>query len=263
MNSRPFLFGRRGGSGPRGHRAYAVGDVHGCLELLEQLLAAIEDEIDRDSPRKASIIFLGDLIDRGAHSAQVVERLRTYSPEGATAHFIMGNHEEVMLRVLDGELELLPNWLRFGGAETLRSYGLDPADLEREPDEAIVDKLREAVPAEHREFLAGFADSISFGGYLFVHAGIRPGIDIAEQSQADLRWIREPFLGDESDHGFVVVHGHTITNEVEVVPNRIAIDTGAYCTGTLSALAVEGKERWLIQTSGTRAERKSLVETEQ
>ena len=263
MNSRPFLFGRRGGSGPRGHRAYAVGDVHGCLDLLERLLSAIEEEIARDSPRKASIIFLGDLVDRGPQSAQVVERLRTYRPRGATAHFIMGNHEEVMLRVLDGELDLLPNWLRFGGAETILSYGVDPADLKGEPDEAMVERLREAVPAEHKEFLAGLADSISLGGYLFVHAGIRPGIDIAEQSQADLRWIREPFLGDDSDHGFVVVHGHTITNEVEVAHNRIAIDTGAFCTGTLTALAVEGKERWLIQTSGTRAERKSLERTEQ
>lgn len=258
MNSRPFLFGRRGSSGPRGHRAYAIGDVHGCLDPLEQLLAAIEDEIARDSPRKASIIFLGDLIDRGPASAQVVEKLRTYSPQGATAHFIMGNHEEVMLRVLDGETELLPNWLRFGGAETLRSYGLDPADLERQPDEVVVERLRDAVPPEHREFMAGFADSISFGGYLFVHAGIRPGIDIAEQAQSDLRWIREPFLGDERDHGFVVVHGHTISNAVDVTANRIGIDTGAYCTGTLTALSIEGSRRWLLQTGSAGTERNEL-----
>lgn len=258
MNSRPFLFGRRGSAGPRGHRAYAIGDVHGCLDLLEQLLAAIEEEIARDSPRKASIIFLGDLIDRGPKSAQVVDKLRTYSPEGAAAHFIMGNHEEVMLNVLDGQAELLADWLRFGGAETLQSYGLDPADLEGQSDETKAQSIREVVPAEHREFLAGFSDSISFGGYLFVHAGIRPGIDVAEQSQSDLRWIREPFLQDERDHGFVVVHGHTISNSVDFAANRIGIDTGAYSTGTLSSLAIEGGRRWLLQTGADGTKRNDL-----
>lgn len=258
MNSRSFLFGRRGSAGPRGHRAYAIGDVHGCLDLLEQLLAGIEEEIARDSPRKASIVFLGDLIDRGPRSAQVVEKLRTYRPEGASAHFIMGNHEEVMLQVLDGDLELLTDWLRFGGTETLQSYGVDAADLDGQSDEAIVDRLHDAVPVEHREFLASFADSISFGGYLFVHAGIRPGIDVAEQSQSDLRWIRDPFLLDERDHGFIVVHGHTISNSVDVTANRIGIDTGAYSTGMLTALAIEGDRRWLIHTGDGGAERNDL-----
>ena len=240
-------------SGPRGKRAYAIGDVHGRLDLLEQLLERIEDEISRAPRRKTSVVFLGDLIDRGPQSAEVVERLRTYRIAGASTHFIMGNHEEVMVRVLSGDGDVLPNWLRFGGAETLRSYGADPRAIARMSPLEAIEAVRKAVPAEHVNFLNSFADSISFGSYLFVHAGIRPGIDLSEQSQTDLRWIREPFLGDTGDHG------HTITSEVEVLSNRIGIDTGAYSSGTLTALGIEGSKRWLIQTSQVDTERVSLA----
>ena len=258
MSSRGIFFRSAARSGPKGRRAYVIGDVHGCLDLLDRLLSRIETEIrERPKPR-TSLVFLGDLIDRGPASAQVVERLRTYSPPGASTHFVMGNHEEVMLRVLGGEADLVPSWLRFGGAETLRSYGIDPSDIPGMDPERLVGRLRAAVPANHVEFLESFADSISFGDYLFVHAGIRPGIDLSEQSQSDLRWIREPFLEDTTDHGFTVVHGHTITNSVEVAANRIGIDTGAFCTGTLTALAIEGGRRWLIQTCETDTQRVSL-----
>jgi len=247
---RGIFFSRQAGpAGPRGRRAYAVGDIHGRLDLLELLLERIESDI-ADNPRvKTNIVFLGDVVDRGPHSAEVVERLRSYSNPHASAHFIMGNHEEVMLRVIGGEKDVLSSWLRFGGAETLKSYGLRPRELAKMPDEERVAALRSAIPLSHRQFLGSFSDSISFGDYLFVHAGIRPGVDLAEQTQYDLRWIRDPFLDDETDHGFVVVHGHTISNAVDVAPNRIGIDTGAYCTGVLTALAIEGPKRWLIQTS--------------
>lgn len=256
-----FGFGRVpvGPRGPRGHRAYVIGDVHGCLDLLEKLLSRIEEEILERPRPKTSIVFLGDLIDRGPASAQVVERLRIYSPPGgASTHFVMGNHEEVMLRVLSGEASLLASWLRFGGAETLRSYGVEPRGLAGMASADLVAHLQKVIPDEHVEFLDSFADSISFGGYLFVHAGIRPGVDIPEQAQSDLRWIREPFLADLSDHGFVVVHGHTITNSVEVAPNRIGIDTGAFCTGKLTALGIEESRRWLIQTSENQTKQLSL-----
>lgn len=259
MMARSLFFRHSGPAGPKGQRAYAIGDVHGCLDLLESLLARIESEIAEPPKRRTSIVFLGDLIDRGPASAQVIERLRIYRPNGARAHFIMGNHEEVMLRVLDGEAGLLPSWLKFGGAQTLRSYGLDPVRVSKLPADRMLSELRAAVPANHLAFLRSFADSISFGSYLFVHAGIRPGIDLSEQSQADLRWIREPFLNDGRDHGFIVVHGHTITNEVEVTPNRVGIDTGAFCTGTLTALAIDGRRRWLIRTSKSETERVSLA----
>jgi serine/threonine protein phosphatase 1 len=259
MNARSLFFRNSKPCGPRGHRAYVIGDVHGCLELLEQLLAGVEKDVREQPKRKLSIIFLGDLIDRGPASAAVLERLRTYSLPRATVHFVMGNHEEVMLRVLSGDSELLSGWLKFGGAETLQSYGLEPRELRSLKPEDAVKRIGDAIPAAHVEFVRSFADSISFGSYLFVHAGIRPGVDLSEQSQSDLRWIREPFLQDSTDHGFVVVHGHTISNTVDVLPNRIGIDTGAYCTGTLTALAIDGDRRWLIQTADREAERVSLA----
>jgi serine/threonine protein phosphatase 1 len=235
--------------GPPGHRAYAVGDIHGRLDLLEELIARIEADIASRKRAKNLILFLGDLIDRGPDSAGVIERLRTWQPQDGSTAFLLGNHEEVLLRVLDGEEGVLADWLRFGGAECLASYGLAPARLRAMNAGETLAAIRAAVPAEHRDFLATFADTLRFGDYLFVHAGIRPGVAIAEQSQNDLRWIREEFLGDATDHGIVVVHGHTISPTVEERPNRIGIDTGAYRTGVLTALAVEGGKRWFLDTA--------------
>lgn len=260
MASRGLFFRSSGPSGPKGHRAYAVGDVHGCLDLLDRLLARVEAEVAQAPKRKTSLVFLGDLIDRGPSSAQVIDRLKNYSVPGVSTHFIMGNHEEVMLRVLAGEANLLPSWLKFGGSETLRSYGVDPRTIARLAPSKVASELRSRIPGDHIAFLESFADSISFGDYLFVHAGIRPGVELSQQSRTDLRWIREPFLGDTSDHGLVVVHGHTISNSVEVTGNRIGIDTGAYSTGTLSALAIDGAKKWLIQTSEDETVRLSLGE---
>jgi serine/threonine protein phosphatase 1 len=234
--------------GAKGFRAYVIGDVHGRLDLLEQLLSDIErDRIERPA-RKTLLVFLGDLIDRGPHSADVVERLRTFSQKGVRTVFLLGNHEEVLLRILDGDSSLITSWRWFGGAECLRSYGADASRIAKLNEEAAVEAVRRAIPPEHVEFLKGFVDSCQFGDYLFVHAGIRPGVTIEEQLQSDLRWIREPFLLDDSDHGCVVVHGHTISEEIEERPNRIGIDTGAYRTGVLTALAIEGERRWYLQT---------------
>lgn len=235
-------------AGPKGHRAYAVGDIHGRLDLLEELLELIESDCAGRGKAKTCIIFLGDLVDRGPQSAEVVERLRLYRPAFAKTVFLMGNHEEVLLRLLGGEMDLLANWLLYGGAECALSYGIDPEALERaEPDEALA-MLRRAIPKQHELFLSGFADTASFGDYLFVHAGIRPGVPLASQAKSDLLWIRRPFLDHEGEHGHVVVHGHTISEEVEFRPNRIGLDTGAYRTGILTALGIEGRESWLLQT---------------
>ena len=191
---------------------------------------------------------VGDLIDRGPSSAQVIERLRTYRHDGVKPVFLLGNHEEVLLRILGGEAELITKWRWFGGAECLKSYGVEPSDLAGRTDEEALEIVRKAIPREHKAFLESFVDTCRFGDYLFVHAGIRPGIEIDQQRQTDLRWIREPFLLDDTDHGFVVVHGHTISPEVEVLPNRIGIDTGAYRTGVLTALAIEGSRTWFLGT---------------
>jgi serine/threonine protein phosphatase 1 len=239
---------QRGPAGAHGYRAYVVGDIHGRLDLLDQLLARIEEELHRRPARKTLLVFVGDLIDRGPASAQVVERLRTYRRRGVRPVFLLGNHEEVLLRILGGDSSLVAKWRVFGGAECLESYGVESRQLARLDEAEALQIVQGAIPDVHAEFLKSFVDTCRFGDYLFVHAGIRPGIELDQQRQTDLRWIREPFLFDETDHGFVVVHGHTINPEVDERPNRIGIDTGAYRTGVLTALAIEGCERWYVDT---------------
>jgi len=239
---------------PRGYRAYAVGDIHGRLDLLDLLLAAIEQDAERRPARKTLLIFLGDLIDRGPDSRGVVERLRTYRHDRMRPHFLAGNHEEVLLRLLAGERGILDSWLKFGGAECLRSYGCDPASLAGHSERTALSAIRNVIPAEHAHFIGSFADTLTLGDYLCVHAGIRPGLDLSLQSQADLRWIRSPFLEHEDDHGFVVVHGHTISDGVDERSNRIGIDTGAYRTGVLTALGLEADKRWTIDTGVAQPE---------
>jgi serine/threonine protein phosphatase 1 len=234
--------------GAEGRRAYAIGDVHGRLDLLDDMLARIEADNKRRRRKRTFVVLLGDLIDRGPASAGVIERLRTWRPDGIKPVFLAGNHEEVMLNVLAGREGILPSWLKFGGAECLESYGVDVDALKRLDERAAIAEIRAAVPRAHRDFLETFGDTFRFGDYLFVHAGIRPGVPVEEQHTKDLRWIREPFLGDAKEHGFTVVHGHTICDAIEERPNRIGIDTGAYQSGNLTAIGVEDEERWFLST---------------
>jgi len=247
----------QGPAGPRGYRAYVVGDIHGRIDLLEHLLAKIHADLQHRPSPKTLLVFVGDLVDRGPSSAQVIERLRCYRRDGIKPVFLLGNHEEVLLRIVAGDSSVVDSWLKFGGLQCLQSYGVTLARIRGRSAEQVVELVQATVPKEHVEFLESFVDSCRFGDYLFVHAGIRPGIDVDQQSQSDLRWIREPFLFDERDYGFVVVHGHTITDEVEERPNRIGIDTGAYRSGVLTALVIEGTERWLIDTRGGSSSGKS------
>jgi serine/threonine protein phosphatase 1 len=247
-----FMFSRKAKAGPRGadgRRAYIVGDVHGRLDLLDALIDRIHSDLDARPKVDTLLVFVGDLIDRGPDSAGVVERLRTYRRDGVRPVFLLGNHEEVVLRILAGDAPLIEKWRWFGGSETLQSYGVDPDRVKLMSDDEALATVRAAIPAEHAGFFRDFGDTLRFGDYLIVHAGVRPGVPLERQTQQDLRWIREPFLGDRGDHGFVVVHGHTITNAVEELPNRIGIDTGAYATGRLTALAIEGEERWFLDTA--------------
>jgi serine/threonine protein phosphatase 1 len=243
-----FTRGQRPPTGLAGWRAYAVGDIHGRLDLLESLLSKIDADLNEQPASKALLVFLGDLFDRGPKSAQVIERLRTYAPTGLRTTFLLGNHEEVFLRILGGETSLLGSWAQFGGLACLESYGVDPATARSLPPERLLVAVQRAIPKSHVEFLNSFVDTCRFGDYLFVHAGIRPGVRVDEQRQSDLRWIREPFLLDDTDHGFVVVHGHTIRPEIDVQPNRIGIDTGAYKSGILTALVIEGSRTWVLDT---------------
>jgi serine/threonine protein phosphatase 1 len=246
---------------PPGYRVYAIGDVHGRLDLLDDALARIEADNDARSPAQVVIVFLGDLIDRGPSSAQVLERARTYRRPGFRTVFISGNHEEVLLRLLRGESKFLQDWLRFGGAECARSYGISSTALKRTDPDRAVEVLREKIPKQDQEFLETFVDTFRIGSYLFVHAGVRPGVPLPEQKQSDLRWIRQPFLDNDDDHGFIVVHGHTIAEQIDVRGNRIGLDTGAYRTGVLTTMGLEGRERWFLQTEAkSSAGEKSNVE---
>lgn len=233
---------------PDGHRVYAIGDVHGQDDLLAGLIERIEGDCIARGAAEVTLVFLGDLIDRGPKSAEVVERLRTYRPLGIRIEYLTGNHEEVLLRILNGEGDLIRDWLRFGGAQCVRSYGLSSSSLAKMPKDKAVATLQSAIPAEHQAFLASFGDTFRAGDYLFVHAGIRPGVPLTEQSQADLRWIREPFLDHPARHEAMVVHGHTVRIEVEKGPGRIGIDTGAYSHGVLTAIALERDQRWYLQS---------------
>jgi len=230
---------------PEGQRVYAVGDVHGRLDLFDALLATIEADDAASAPAETTIILLGDLVDRGADSAGVVARARELKQRRDT-RILGGNHEEMFLRSLN-DLEMFRHFIRHGGRETALSYGIEKrAFLEATLEEAQ-ELLRQAVPQEDIEFLESFEDMVPIGDYLFVHAGIDPKVPLAEQKKHDLRWIREPFLSCPDPYELVVVHGHTIRDEPEDCGNRIGIDTGAYMSGRLTALRLEGTSRRYIE----------------
>ncbi|HWW65274.1 MAG TPA: metallophosphoesterase [Sphingomonadaceae bacterium] len=231
---------------PDGLRVYAIGDVHGRLDLLDALLARIVADDAARGAAATQIIFLGDLVDRGPDSAGVIDRARALAASGA--RFLMGNHEELFLRSLDGDVQALRTMLRVGGRETILSYGVSEEDYAACDYDELSTLIRERVPREHVAFLSAFEDAIVLGDYAFVHAGIRPGMPMAEQSASDLRWIRREFLESEEDHGLMIVHGHSISETVDERPNRIGIDTGAFASGRLTAVALEGRERWYLES---------------
>ncbi|MDT0574628.1 metallophosphoesterase family protein [Croceicoccus sp. F390] len=236
---------------PDGQRVYAIGDVHGRLDLFRKMINAIEADNHARSPAEVTVILLGDLIDRGPDSAGVIRLARQWS-ERRDVRLLLGNHEEMFLGALASP-DLLRHFLRIGGRETVESYGLPNAAFDLPADE-ICDMLVELVPPSDIAFLEAMEDQIRIGDYLFVHAGIRPGVTPEQQETGDLRWIREPFLSHRQPHGFCVVHGHTISDEVEQVPSadhpyRIGIDTGAYATGRLTAIGLQGSDRWFMETA--------------
>lgn len=237
---------------PRGkpnQRIYAVGDVHGCLRETEKLLSQIKVHNDYRPPLKTYIVFLGDLIDRGPDSRGVIELLMDFPLSSIEPLFILGNHEEMMIRGLLGEPEILPDWLRYGGFACAESYGIPRSALDGQESQVIEHILRSAIPKTHVEFLSGFLESVRFGDYLFTHAGIRPGVLPERQVAREMRWIREGFLDYRGDHGFIVVHGHTITEEIDIRSNRIGLDTGAYKTGVLSAICIEEEHVSFLATA--------------
>ncbi len=235
-------------SGPPDSRAYAIGDVHGRFDLLDALLAQIAaDRRRRPCPREF-LVLLGDVIDRGPESKGVVQRLRALDDPTLHPIFLMGNHEEMLVRALGAEPKRLRDWLKFGGTECIASYGVDPARIAELDPASAAAVIRDAIPRDDLAFIDGFADSFRFGDYLFVHAGIRPGIALEHQRTGDLRWIREDFLESDVTHPLFVVHGHTIVDRPDERANRIGIDTGAYASDVLTALCIEGSARRYLTT---------------
>lgn len=230
---------------PPGQRVYAVGDIHGRLDLFEQLIAGINQDDSNLPQAETTLILLGDLVDRGPDSAGVVA-LAMELQKSSNMRVLAGNHEEMFLRAFKSS-EVLRSFLRHGGRETLLSYGYDRQELVEDDFDEVQKKIAKLVPASDRNFLQSCEEQVTIGDYLFVHAGIAPGVAHDQQKRSDLLWIREPFLSSEDSHGAVVVHGHTIIKEPEDRGNRIGIDTGAYYSGRLTALALEGTQRRYIE----------------
>ena len=342
---------------PDGRRVYAIGDIHGRDDLFAQLIAAIRADHQARGPAEATIILLGDLVDRGPQSAEVIDRaialrdefpdtrlligyqeecflasltgdvrrLRYFMRIGGEAtvrsywnddksladasfedvaerlpdlvpaahvdflghgedmvaigdylfvhagirpgvpleiqsladrrwsrdefpgmRLLIGNHEECFLAALTGDVRRVRYFMRIGGEATVRSYWRDDASFEKASFEEVAERLPGLVPAAHVDFLGQGEDMVAIGDYLFVHAGIRPGVPLEKQSLADLRWIRDEFLDNLGDHGKMVVHGHSITAEPDEQANRIGIDLGAFRSGILGAVGLEGSQRWFL-----------------
>lgn len=233
---------------PDGRRVYAIGDIHGRDDLFAELIGLIRADNAARDHAEVTLILLGDLVDRGPQSAEVVERAIRLKDEFPDTRLLIGNHEECFLAALTGDVRRLRYFMRIGGDATVRSYWRDDLPLDSATFEEVAERLPSMVPESHVEFLGSGEDVIRIGDYVFVHAGIRPGIALEKQALSDLRWIRDDFLSDARDHGVMVVHGHTIHDEVDEWPNRIGIDTGAYKSGVLTAIALEGDERRYLKT---------------
>lgn len=238
---------------PEGRRVYAVGDVHGRDDLLGELHAAISDDLARrPAAGEVVLIHLGDYVDRGPESRQVLARLAAPPPAGVDrAVHLLGNHEELMLAFLD-DPGVGRAWLQLGGDATLASYGV-PLTPEVPPAERFValrGAFNEALPDDQHALLRSMPLHHREGDYLFVHAGLLPGRVLERQRREHLLWIRDEFIHSRADHGAVVVHGHHICAAPEERANRIGVDTGAYHSGVLTALVLEGERRRYLSTGG-------------
>ena len=233
-----------------GERIYAIGDVHGRLDLLEQLVGLIRQDNASRPPALVRIICVGDIIDRGPESAEIVRRCMQFCKRTDRFVVLKGNHEAMLVDALHGDFLALSLWLRSGGNVALTSWGVADDLVAKGPSRELVTAARAQIPAGTLAWLAELPLLWRSGDYLFVHAGIRAGVAIDMQKAEDLMWIRDEFLRSEADHGgLVVVHGHSISDEGPISkPNRIGIDTGAYRTNNLTAVMLEADERWTFST---------------
>lgn len=230
---------------PENTRLYAIGDVHGCMMRLDALLSQIKADFAAAPEEKCCLIFVGDYVDRGPDSAELIDLLLGDPLPEADVVFLKGNHEEFMLRFLEGDADAGTVWIANGGAETLMSYDIpvespwpDGGELE-----ALQTKFAERVPDTHRSFLRSLELYHVAGDYAFVHAGVRPGLKLTDQTEKDLLWIRDAFLSYSRPHEYVIVHGHTPVRKPENLSNRINVDTGAVYGGPLTAVVLAGTDR--------------------
>jgi serine/threonine protein phosphatase 1 len=232
-------------STPQGVRVYAIGDIHGRADLLAETLTRIDEHLRHDPARIAIEVYLGDYIDRGPASRDVIDILQLRARAARTA-CLKGNHESYFLEFLDNPA-VLTSWRAWGGLETLISYGLTPGLSPTPHQQAeLCAQLNACLPAAHRHWLTQLRPSFACGDYLFVHAGVRPGVPLDRQLESDLLLIRDEFLHSEEPFEMFIVHGHTPVPEPEFHVNRINIDTGAYATGRLTCLVLDGTDVHLL-----------------
>lgn len=230
---------------PDGLCVYAVSDIHGCAEQLRAVFAAIDHHIRRTKPARAMHVFLGDYIDRGPHPSQVIDLLIERG-ERHECVFLKGNHEQMLFELLRNASKY-ESWSQNGGLQTMLSYGLAPAINPNVGEQkSLVETLARKVPRLHRQFFDALKPSFTIGDFFFVHAGAKPGIPLVEQQQKDMLWIRDEFLNCVTDFEKFIVHGHTPVSEPDFRPNRLNIDTGAYATGKLTLLTIEGDRMFAI-----------------
>jgi serine/threonine protein phosphatase 1 len=222
-------------------RLYVIGDIHGRADLLDRMIARIARDLEVRPMANCLTVTVGDYIDRGPDSRGVLDRLAS-NPFPTDFVALKGNHEALLATFLR-DPSSADHWRRIGGLETLNSYGVDVGPLMRGRNyEAAAAALLAAVPPAHAGFLASLRMSVTVGRYFLCHAGVRPGVALPQQSEDDLLWIRDEFLGSKTDFGKIVVHGHTPTEEPELLPNRINVDTGAFTTGRLTCAVLEGQQ---------------------
>ena len=232
---------------PPGLRVYAIGDIHGRLDLLMRLHAMIEADIAQRRVEMAQLVYLGDYIDRGSQSRQVIELLINPPPSLPRALMLRGNHEQTLLDCIDDPARL-GDWRDFGGIETMLSYGVESALLRSRSDNATTMHAFAEACAPHLDFYESLGSSARIGDFFFCHAGIRPGIALDRQIDQDLLWIRQEFLNSTSEFGAMIVHGHTPVEKPDVRRNRVNIDTGAYVTRKLTAAVIEADQIGFLST---------------
>lgn len=234
---------------PAGTRVYAVGDVHGRVDLMRELEGMIAADMAAARGMRHLLVYLGDYVDRGHDSRQVLDALAEPGPAGCRRVCLLGNHDLWLYQFVAGEATD-PAWLQHGGDATLMSYGvrMEIGQSDERKLRNAQEQMQDKFPAHHRAFLAGLGLGFGFGDYFFCHAGVRPDLPLSMQTEVDLLWIREPFLGHKGELAKVVVHGHTVEEEPAERPHRIGIDTGACWTGRLTCLVLEEHERRYLAT---------------